>query len=212
MKTLTITLGLLFALAVSTVFGAVNGKDVKVSEIRRVENFSSIDITAVATVYFKQSNRCSFKIEGKEKWVKKTKTHVKDGKLFIEREKDSGNSSFSFGSRNNEGVTIYLTAPDLTELEFSGVGSFNCSSLLKLNDVRLNVEGVGKLYLSNLICNTLRVNLQGVGKATIHVDCDYLDARVEGIGHIDLSGSTGSANISKEGIGSVDTDHLRIGQ
>jgi len=212
MKTLTITLGLLFALAVSTVFAAVNGKDVKVSEIRKVENFSSIDITAVATVYFKQSNRCSFKIEGREKWVKETKTHVKDGKLFIEREKNNENSSFSFGNRKDEGVTIYLTAPDLSELEFSGVGSFNCRSLLKLNDVRLNVEGVGKVSVADLICKTLQVDLQGVGKAIIHVDCNHLDARVEGIGHIDLSGSAGSANISKGGIGSVNTSNLRIGQ
>ncbi|MCI1647418.1 MAG: DUF2807 domain-containing protein [Bacteroides sp.] len=211
MRTLTITLGLLFALAVTAVYGAVDNKDVRVSEKRKVENFSSIDITAVATIYFEQSDRCSFKIEGKEKGVKKTKSYVKNGVLTIEREKDS-NGNLTVQNGKKDGVVIYLTAPDLKEVEFAGVGSFNSKSSLKLGDVKFEIEGVGKVNIVDLKCRTLKVEIEGVGKANIHVNCDYLKADVEGIGSMELSGSAGRADISKGGIGRVNTRHLFIGK
>ena len=54
MKSFIITLSLLFAAVAGTVYAA-NG-DAKVSEVRKVSAFSSIEITSVATVYFTQSD------------------------------------------------------------------------------------------------------------------------------------------------------------
>ena len=51
MKTLFITLSLLFAAVAGTVYAA-NEKDPQVSEVRKVEAFSSVKVTSVATVYF----------------------------------------------------------------------------------------------------------------------------------------------------------------
>ena len=64
MKTLFITLSLLFAAVAGTVYAA-NEKDPQVSEVRKVEAFSSVKVTSVATVYFTQSNSYSLKIEGR---------------------------------------------------------------------------------------------------------------------------------------------------
>ena len=65
MKALFITLSLLFAAVAGTVYAA-NEKDPQVSEIRKVEAFSSVEVTSVATVYFTQGNNYSLKIEGRE--------------------------------------------------------------------------------------------------------------------------------------------------
>ena len=54
--------------------------------------------------------------------------------------------------------------------------------------------------------------LRGVGSADIHVVCDYLSAKVGGVGEITLSGTAGHADISKGGIGGVNTDNLKIGR
>ena len=62
---------------------SVYAQDTKVSEVRKVDAFSSIEITSVGTIYFTQSDTYSFKIEGKEKHVKNTETTVKDGCLLI---------------------------------------------------------------------------------------------------------------------------------
>ena len=58
---------------------SVYAQDTKVSEVRKVDAFSSIEITSVGTIYFTQSDTYSFKIEGKEKHVKNTETTVKGG-------------------------------------------------------------------------------------------------------------------------------------
>lgn len=89
------------------------------SEVRKVDAFSSIEITSVGTIYFTQSDTYSFKIEGKEKHVKNTETTVKDGCLLI---------GFMIGKNKSmrnqkDGVTIWISAPDLKKVEFTGVGS-----------------------------------------------------------------------------------------
>lgn len=206
MKTLFITFSLLFVLAAGFIFAADKNEN-QVSEVRKVEAFSSIEVTSVATIYFTQSSTYSFKIEGKEKYVKTTTSEVKNGRLVV------GFKDGDQKTRNRkDGVTIYLSAPDLKEVEFAGVGSFNCDKPLKLDEVKFQVEGVGKLNVTDLTCRTLKVSLEGVGKADIHVNCDYLRASIEGVGSVKLSGTAGKADVSKDGIGSVNTRDLKIGK
>lgn len=206
MKTLFITLSFLFAVVAGTVFAA-NG-DAKVSEVRKVDAFSSIAITSVGTIHFTQSDTYSLKIEGQEKYVKNTESTVKDGCLLIGF-KDKKNKS----TRNQkDGVTIWISAPDLEKVEFAGVGEFNCKKPLKLDKVSFEVKGVGEVNVSDLTCNELKVALRGVGSADIHVVCDFLSARMSGVGDVTLSGTAGRADISKGGIGAVNTDNLKIGR
>ena len=206
MKTNIIGVIIALALAFAGVICAW-GQDNKVSEVRKVEAFSSIRITSVGTVYFTQSDSYSLQIEGREKYVKNTESTVKDGHLTIGfKNKKDGNNN------RNKGVTIYLTAPDLKNVEFSGVGSFNCNEALKLSDVKFEIEGVGKVNVEDLTCNSLVVKMEGVGKADIHVNCDRLRASMEGVGSVTLSGRAGQADISKGGIGGVNTRNLKVGE
>lgn len=206
MKALFITLSCLFAAITGTVYAASNEKSDNVSEVRKVTAFSSIEVTSVATIHFTQSNTYTFKIEGKEKYVKSTTSGVKDGCLVI---------GFKEGEENRQrknGVTIYISAPDLKNVEFTGVGSFNCDTPLKLEDVKFQVEGVGTLNVKDLTCRSLKVGLEGVGKADIHVNCDNLSANLDGVGHVTLSGTAGKANITKGGVGGVNTRDLKVGR
>ena len=183
-------------------------QDAKVSEVRKVDAFSSIEITSVGTIHFTQSDTYSFRIEGREKYVKNTETTVKDGRLLIGF-KDKKNKS----RRNQkDGVTIWISAPDLKEVEFTGVGEFNCEKPLKLDEVSFEVKGVGEVNVADLTCNVLKVALRGVGSADIHVVCDYLTARMSGVGDVTLSGTAGHADISKGGIGGVNTCNLKVGR
>ena len=170
---------------------SVYAQDTKVSEVRKVDAFSSIEITSVGTIYFTQSDTYSFKIEGKEKHVKNTETTVKDGCLLI-----------GFKDRKNKSKKV----------EFTGVGEFNCEKPLKLDEVSFEVKGVGEVNVSDLTCDELKVALRGVGSADIHVVCDYLTARMSGVGDVTLSGTAGHADISKGGIGGVNTCNLKVGR
>ena len=75
MKTNIIGVIIALALAFAGVICAW-GQDNKVSEVRKVEAFSSIRITSVGTVYFTQSDSYSLQIEGREKYVKNTESTV----------------------------------------------------------------------------------------------------------------------------------------
>ena len=47
------------------------------------------------------------------------------------------------------------------------------------------------------------------GSGELAVDCEHLDASIEGVGSLTLSGKAKSAQISKDGIGSVSTRRLK---
>lgn len=167
----------------------------------------SIEVESVASVYFTQSDTYSLRVEGEKKWVDQTKCTVKDGVLLIAWAEKGKKTT-----RNVNGLSIYISAPDLQKVAFEGVGSFNCKSRLNLKDVKFDVEGVGSLHVTDLRARNVQVSLEGVGSGELAVDCEHLDASIEGVGSLTLSGKAKSAQISKDGIGSVSTRRLKVGE
>lgn len=203
MKRIYIFFALLAALAFAT---GVSAKDNdRITQTRKVADFTRVEFTAVGQVYFTQSSKVTFRIEGKEKHVKNITSEVRDGVLRIGYKDNNRNRK---GSKN--GVTIYLTAPTLEGVEFTGVGSFNCKETLKVDDIRFDVEGVGSLDVRDLQCKTLTLRLEGVGNADVEVHADHVDASMEGVGSVTLRGKTRTAELEKSGIGSLNTRKLEI--
>ena len=203
MKTNIIGIIVALVLAFAGAAGAL-AQNEQVSEVRKVDDFSSIRITSVANVIFTQGDDCSLRLEGKEKWVKLTTTEVKNGYLVISFKK--GEKSV----KNINGLKLYVTAPTLEVVELTGVGSLECKEPLKLDDFTLRINGVGSAEVADLTCHRFTVSLNGVGDADVNVDCDYLKARMGGVGSLELRGSAGEADVSRSGIGSVNTKRLKI--
>ena len=208
MKTTTLYMLLAATLAffcVTTV--CAKDGDARVSQTRKVEAFHAIDITAVGEIIFTQADKYSLRIEGKEKNVNRTTTSVSgDGTLHIGFKGKSGRG-------NNNGVKIFLSAPSLDGIEFSGVGSFRCEGDLKLDgDLNIDIDGVGEVVIDDLACRNLDIDLDGVGDAEITVNCDYVNASMHGVGSVTLRGNARSANLSRGGIGDLDTKGLNIGE
>ena len=200
---------LFFALLATLAFTAgVSAKDDgHVTQTRKVGDFTRIEVTSVGQIYFTQSPKVSFRIEGKEKYVKNTTSEVSGGVLEIGFKDKNGNRK---GNKN--GVDIYITSPTLESVEFQGVGSFNCKETLKADDIRFDIEGVGSLDVRDLQCKTLTLRLQGVGEADVQVQADHVDASMNGVGSVTLSGKTRTADIDKSGIGSLNTRRLEVGE
>lgn len=203
MKTNIIGIIVALVLAFAGAAGAL-AQNEQVSEVRKVDDFSSIRITSVANVIFTQGDDCSLRLEGKEKWVKLTTTEVKNGYLVISFKK--GEKSV----KNINGLKLYVTAPTLEVVELTGVGSLECKEPLKLDDFTLRINGVGSAEVADLTCHRFTVSLNGVGDAEVNVDCDYLKARMGGVGSLELRGSAGEADVSRSGIGSLNTKRLKI--
>lgn len=206
-KIVRILAGLVMGLICVNYASAKGGNEEKVSESRKVSAFHSIEMESVASVYFTQSNTYSLRVEGEKKWVNQTKCTVKDGVLLITWAEKGKKTT-----KNVNGLSIYVSAPDLQKVAFEGVGSFNCKSRLNLKDVKFDVQGVGSLKVVDLHARNVKIALEGVGSGELTVDCDRLDASVEGVGSLTLSGKARSAHISKDGIGSVSTRRLKVGE
>lgn len=206
-KIASIFVGLVMVFLCATCISAKGSSEDKVSETRRVSAFHSIEVESVASVYFTQSNTYSLRVEGEKKWVNQTKCTVKDGVLLITWAEKGKKTT-----KNVNGLSIYVSAPDLQEVTFEGVGSFNCKSRLNLKDVKFDIQGVGSLKVADLHARNVKIDLEGVGSGELTVDCDQLDASVEGVGSLTLSGKARSAHISKDGIGSVSTRRLKVGE
>lgn len=136
------------------------------------------------------------------------KCTVKDGVLLITWAEKGKKKT----AKNVNRLSIYISAPDLQEVTFEGVGSFNCKSRLNLKNVKFDIQGVGSLNVADLHARNVKITLEGVGSGELTVDCDRLDASVEGVGSLTLSGKARSAHISKDGIGSVSTRRLKVGE
>lgn len=203
MKTNIIGIIVALVLAFAGAVGAL-AQNEQVSEVRKVDHFSSIRIKSVANVEFTQGDKYSLRLEGKEKWVKLTTTEVKNGYLVISFKK--GEKSV----KNINSLKLYVTAPTLEAVELTGVGSLECKEPLKLDDFTLRINGVGSAEVADLTCHRFTVSLNGVGDAEVNVDCDYLKARMGGVGSLELRGSAGEADVSRSGIGSLNTKRLKI--
>lgn len=142
-------------LAFAGAIGAL-AQDERVNEVRKVDDFSSIRIKAVANVEFTQGDKYSLRLEGKEKWVKLTTTEVKDGCLIIDFKRGEKRSV-----KNINGLKLYVTAPTLEEVELTGVGSLECKEPLKLDDFTLRISGVGSAEVDDLTCRRFNVSLSG---------------------------------------------------
>ncbi len=204
MKTNIIGIIVALVLAFAGAAGAL-AQNEQVSEVRKVDHFSSIRIKSVANVEFTQGDKYSLRLEGKEKWVKLTTTEVKNGCLVIDFERGEKRSV-----KNINGLKLYITAPTLEAVELTGVGSLECKEPLKLDDFTLRINGVGSAEVADLTCHRFTVSLSGVGDAEVNVDCDYLKARMGGVGSLELRGSAGEADVSRSGIGSLNTKRLKI--
>lgn len=204
MKTNIIGIIVALVLAFAGAAGAL-AQNEQVSEVRKVDDFSSIRIKSVANVEFTQGDKYSLRLEGKEKWVKLTTTEVKNGCLVIDFERGEKRSV-----KNINGLKLYITAPTLEVVELTGVGSLECKEPLKLDDFTLRINGVGSAEVADLTCHRFTVSLNGVGDAEVNVDCDYLKARMGGVGNLELRGSAGEADVSRSGIGSLNTKRLKI--
>lgn len=205
-KIATILTSLVMACLCVNCVSAKGGDKEQVNETRSVSPFHSIEIESVAVVYFTQSDTYSLRVEGEKKWVDLTQCTVKDGKLLITWI-DKGKKT----TKNVNGLSIYISAPNLQEVVLGGVGSFECKSRLSLKDIKFEIAGVGSLNVADLHAQDVQVTLGGVGSGELTVDCDQLDANVNGVGSLTLSGKAKSAHISKDGIGSVSTRRLKVG-
>lgn len=171
-----------------------------------LENFHKIEIQTVAEVCFTQADTCAIRISGKSEHVQDITVQVENDYLTISHKNPRKRPD------KQQGVKIELSAPDLTEVRFEGVGTFSCPETIQTENIRFSLKGVGEIDIKDLKCQSAEVEIKGVGSSQIHVDCETLTASLEGVGSLTLSGKARTTRFHKKGVGSLDTQMLTTGE
>lgn len=200
------------------------------------KSFTKIEVETVADVYYTQNNGSKESVRFdfsqikdaklRQQYQEKTVAIYRDGKVIIGLKKNiSGSKQLDQDSR----LRVYITSPDLVKVTMEGVGYFHSDAInsdtftidnegvgdidiksLLANKVTIDNEGVGSVTVANLKGDFLKIDNEGVGKVKAHVDCQSVQAILEGVGSIHLSGVTRQFSKQKEGVGSIHVSDLKV--
>lgn len=144
---------------------------------------TELKVSGIFNLYLSQGDKPSIRIEGDEDVVKKLKVNQNGESLELKFEELK--NTF-FGDSKPD---VYLTLSDLKVLEFDGVGNFKSQDTFKVDEIRLEGNGVGDILL--------------------RFDAKKIDAEFNLLGNLNLEGSAGEIHLSNEGIGNIEASKLQ---
>lgn len=187
MKTRNLILNLfaivLILATLSSCSQGINGNGKIVKQERETSTFSKLKIDGVFNVYLSQAETESVVVEADENLQEFIEV-INDNNLLNVKFKEGT----SIGKKSK--MNIYITLKNVNEINFKGVGKLMCSTMIKVENMLLEMEGVGSSELK-LTGQTLNVENAGVGSLT-------------------LSGNFADATINNEGIGNVNAAELIV--
>ncbi len=160
---------------------SITGSGNIVTEKRDLSGFTGVRTEGIISAEVKQGPSFSVQVEGDDNLVRYVRTRVKGNMLEIDL-KFRGNIRFSQ-------LKVYVTAPVISQLQATGVGS---------------------IYTKSIITNSDRIVLRtsGVGGITADVDAPNVEAKASGVGSIKLSGRTRNYQAQTSGTGSINSFEL----
>ena len=185
-----ITIGTLFL--TSCFINCVTGSGDVGSEERNVEAFNAIDLSGTANVYISKSRNNKVEIKTDDNIMPLVETYVKSGKLHISNKKCISKTTV---------FDIYVSMPEIEELNVSGSGQIHSDDKFKSNNVKLIVSGSGEILL-NIKANYVKSRVSGSGEIELTGKTDKQDVRISGSGEynaFDLTSNETVVDISGSG-------------
>ncbi|MBE0640166.1 MAG: DUF2807 domain-containing protein [Bacteroidales bacterium] len=156
----------------------LNGNKNVVSQERTVENFTGIDVGGAFVVYLTIKDQTTLKVEADENLLDAITTKVKGDRLYIS----------SSGLRNATKLNIYVTVPEISNL---------------------NVSGAARIEGSNTITSTnLDIIASGASEVRLDIDVEQLKVDASGASDVKLTGSAGSSNLMASGAAHIKAKDL----
>jgi len=180
--------------------GGVAGSGVIEAETRPVNGITDIELNYPAMVTILQGESESVTIEADNNLLPQLDTQVNGGILTIE------NNEEEWVQRVNPSreVKVTITVSDLRSVVLSTAGTLRIENL-KVEKLRLQLDGAGNVMLVDLDAQSLEIVLNGVGNITASGKSAHVAAEINGLGSVygnDLVSSNASAEIN--GLGRID--------
>lgn len=195
--------------------GSVDKTPSQVTEINKVtamQPFTGVGISGAFKVIYEQGAQHSVRVDASEQALKEMTVYVKDGELRIRKAVKVTSPSVSFGN-----VKIYVTSPDIKDIDLAGSGLFAASNAINAGgDLNMEIAGSGKVMLADVTCKDTHMEIAGSGNIEIG-KMVIKDAHAEIAGSGDINMATllcnklsidiaGSGNVNCEDITADDVD------
>jgi hypothetical protein len=163
------------------------------AEIRKVGDFTGIDVSNAIAVYISQGNENAVAISADGERTDRIKTEVKNGvlKIYVE-----GKDSWNW---NNKRMKAYVTIKTLNKLTVSGASSASITDKINSTDLRVNLSGASSLKGALQVSGVLKVDASGASTANISGSANEFDVDASGASNVkafDLEATTCSAEAS----------------
>lgn len=173
----------------------IEGAGEIVQESRSADGFSSVNNETSFDVYIVQDDTFSVMVKARESLVRFIETERTGGTLYIYTRTLSC-------LRNAEDVEIYISMPEIDELQLSGSGLIYCEQI-EGEVIEISSNGSGRIQIDSLFCTDIYLKNSGSGEIfTSLVDAAFLSAKLSSSGEIDYGEAyIGRADIKVSGSG-----------
>lgn len=163
-----------------------------------VDSFTGIDVSSAIEVIFEQ---------GKQNVVVETYQNIHDyvdistqgGKLIIKTVPDI--------SVRNHNIKVYVSSPDIKDIDTSGASVFAIKGELKVNNLAIDCSGASNIK-GNITGNNLNVDLSGASHLNGEINFSKANFDFTGASRADLSGNVSSINIDLSGSSDIKAKNL----
>lgn len=196
-----------------------------VKEIRKIDDFDSIEVMAAVDVLVNNSATADAVLEGQRDWVKWVHTEVRNNTLYVSLSEDA-----PFGWFQNRRANLTVNTSNLKSVVLKGGGNIALAEFagnaLKLriqgsgdismraaafNSITLEVLGSGDIDLGKLTTETVTTSVSGSGDVRLsNIDASMVSSSIRGSGDIRLAGTVDRQIISIHGSGDVRSRQLRV--
>jgi len=206
MKLSNIIIGALIGIAIYGALSSfrlssgIKGSGNIIKENREVKCFEEIEAGGIFNVIYTPGDSCSLTVETDDNIMPVVKTTVKNGRLELHTKGEISKVTK---------LTVYITAPSLSKLDFSGASNFKTTKALKSNVLNLDFSGAsaGKIQLET---KTLEIDASGATSLRLSGQARTLNMEASGASHVHTMGLECSiVKVDASGASSVEVKALK---
>ena len=171
-----------------------------VTERRQVAKFERVKLMGSPKIKYMQGNQVKVEVRGHKSIVKRIITRVEGNQLVVSVK----SGTFNFTNKLDK-VEVYVTSPDLVEVELWGSGDFESKGHVDTDYLKVTLKGSGDIDFKDIICDKLSATVVGSGDLDIE-KLESLSSEVElvGSGDIEISQQrVKKTNVELKGSGDI---------
>ena len=205
-------------------FNIERGSGIVVEETRTITAVSTVEIDGFGMLHFEQGETPSLVIEAEQEYLDRLETIVVGDRLIIRPKK-----GWFTGLIPTKTPQIYLTLPELSELQLSGAIRASMEELngdkitiicngsndlevgsVVSDELVLKVAGAANWSIQSLEVSEFNVDISGMSNLQVEeLNADLLELVISGMGNANLAGEVTVQNVRIDGSGSYNAGDLR---